>query len=76
VTIDTALDFLKTANHPTQLIIGVVAILCLGGLLVWVETSRKDIKFWGIEITQPETWGQSVPCDSGCVPRQGARIGK
>jgi hypothetical protein len=30
---------------------------CLGELLYCVETSRKDIKFWGIEITVPESDG-------------------
>jgi hypothetical protein len=72
-----ALDFVKTAEHPTLMIIGVVVIICLGGLLFWAETSSKDIKFWGIEITVPESDGvQSVPCDSGGIPREGARIGK
>jgi hypothetical protein len=52
---DTVLDFLKTAKNPTLMIIGVAAIVCLGGLLFWVETSRKDIKFWGIEINVPES---------------------
>jgi hypothetical protein len=44
---DTVLDFLKTAKHPTLMIIGVAVIVCLGELLLWVETSRKDIKLWG-----------------------------
>lgn len=51
------LDFIKTAQHPTLMIVGVVVVLCLGELLIWVETSRKDIKLWGIEITQPESDG-------------------
>src|SRR5215813_7764812 len=54
---DRALDFVKTAEHPTLIIIGVVVIVCLGGLLFWAETSSKDIKFWGIEITVPESDG-------------------
>src|SRR5690348_15176297 len=41
----------------TVAIVGVVVVLCLGELLIWVETSRKDIKLWGIEITQPESDG-------------------
>jgi hypothetical protein len=57
VVMDTALDFLKTAKHPTLMIIGFVVIVCLGELLYCVETSRKDIKFWGIEITVPESDG-------------------
>jgi hypothetical protein len=48
-----ALGFVKTAEHPTLMIIGVVIIVCLGGLVVWAETSRKDIKFWGIECALP-----------------------
>jgi hypothetical protein len=51
------LDLLKTAEHPTLMIIGVVVIVCLGGSLFWAETSRKDIKFWGIEIKVPESDG-------------------
>jgi len=51
------LDFIKTAQHPTLLIVGVGVVLCLGELLFWVETSRKDIKLWGIEITRPESDG-------------------
>jgi|HubBroStandDraft_6_1064221.scaffolds.fasta_scaffold255730_3 hypothetical protein len=51
----TVLDFLKTAKHPTLMIIGVSVIICLGELLFWVETSRKDTKFWGIEIMVPES---------------------
>ena len=51
------LDFMKTVEHPTLMIVGVVVVLCLAELLFWVETSRKDIKFWGIEITVPESDG-------------------
>jgi hypothetical protein len=50
-------DFVKTAKHPTLMIVGVVGIVCLGEFLIWVETSRKDIKLWSIEITQPESDG-------------------
>lgn len=53
----TVADFLNTAKHPTLMIIGVVVIVCLGGVLFCVETSRKDIKLWGIEITMPESDG-------------------
>jgi hypothetical protein len=57
VMTDTVLDFVKTAKHPTLMIIGCFVIVCLGGLLFWAETSSKDIKFWGIEIKVPESDG-------------------
>ena len=57
VMTDTVLDFVKTATHPTLMIIGVAVIVFLGELLIWTEFSRKDIKFWGIEITVPESDG-------------------
>jgi len=53
VMTDTVLDFVKTAKHPTLMIIGVVVIVCLGELLFWLETSSKDIKFWGFGTTVP-----------------------
>jgi hypothetical protein len=55
VIADTVLDFVKTAKHPTLMIVGFLVIICLGELLFLAETSRKDIKFWGIEITVPES---------------------
>jgi hypothetical protein len=42
------LDWIKTAQHPTLMIVGVVVVLCLGELLFWVETSRKDIRLWAL----------------------------
>jgi hypothetical protein len=57
VMTDKALDFVKTAQNSTLMIIGVLVIVCLGGLLFWVETSSKDIKVWGIEIKVPESDG-------------------
>ena len=51
------LDFLKTAKHPTLMIVGGLAIILAGEFLVCLETSRKDIKFWGVEIAVPESDG-------------------
>jgi hypothetical protein len=38
---DTVLDFLKTAKHPTLMIIGVAAIVCLGELLFWARPRAR-----------------------------------
>jgi len=48
-------DRLKTAEPATLMFFGAVGFACVVVLVLWAETSRKDIKFWGVEITAPES---------------------
>jgi hypothetical protein len=48
-------DRLKTAEPPTAIIFCAVGLIYVGVFAYWAETSSKNIKFWGVEITAPES---------------------